>query len=174
MLLTLAFLLRAPHFGNPVIDIDEQFYLLVGDRMWGGDLPFVDHWDRKPFGLFLIYAATRLLGGEGIVQYQLVAAFFAAGTALLIALTAARFAPLAGAVMAGICYLLWLLLFGGEGGQSPVFYNLPVAGAGALALSAVTRPHFDRKAFLQGCLATFLAGIALQIKYTVIFEGAFF
>ena len=65
-----------PSFGNPVIgsdEGDEQFYLLVGDRMLHGLLPYVDVWDRKPVGLFLVYAAIRLLGGEGIWQYQLAA-----------------------------------------------------------------------------------------------------
>ena len=80
---------RASHpgwdFGNPVIHVDEQYYLLVGDRMLHGALPYVDIWDRKPLGLFLIFAAIRLLAGDGIMQYQIVATLFAAATALLIA-----------------------------------------------------------------------------------------
>jgi hypothetical protein len=49
---------RAWIFGNPVVHIDDQFYMLVGERMRLGDLPFVDVWDRKPIGLFLIYALS--------------------------------------------------------------------------------------------------------------------
>ena len=93
LLLGAALLLRAASFGNPVIEGDEGFYLLVGDRMRHGLLPYVDVWDRKPVGLFLVYAAIRLLGGEGIWQYQLVATVFAAGTALLVSRIAIRFAP---------------------------------------------------------------------------------
>ena len=77
MMLTAAFLIRIWQFGNPVIHVDEQFYLLVGDRMLQGELPYVDIWDSKPVGLFLIYAAIRMLGGEGIYQYQIVATLFA-------------------------------------------------------------------------------------------------
>ena len=97
LLLGVALLFRAPSFGNPVVvgdEGDEQFYLLVGDRMLHGLLPYVDVWDRKPVGLFLLYAATRLLGGEGIWHYQLVATAFAAGTAFLVSRIAIRFAPL--------------------------------------------------------------------------------
>src|SRR3712207_3445789 len=90
LLLGAALLFRAAFFGNPVIEGDEQFYLLVGDRMRHGLLPYVDIWDRKPVGLFLIYAAVRLLGGEGIWQYQAVAALFAAATAFLVSRIAAR------------------------------------------------------------------------------------
>ena len=62
-ILLFATLVRCQTFGDPFIGFDEQFYLLVGDRMWHhGDLPFVDIFDRKPIGLFLIYAAIRALG----------------------------------------------------------------------------------------------------------------
>ena len=61
-LTALTFAVRAPTFGNPFLGFDEQFYLLVGDRMLHGALPYVDIFDRKPIGLFLLYAATRALG----------------------------------------------------------------------------------------------------------------
>ena len=169
-----AFALRVRHFGNPVIHIDEQYYLLVGDAMLHGRLPLVDFWDRKPPGLFLIFAGIRLVGGNGVVEYQVAATLFAAATAFLIVRMAARIAPLYAALTAGLCYLLYLGLFGGEGGQTPVFYNFFVAICASLTLAAVTRERFDRRAFLMATLAMLVAGLAMQIKYTVLFEGAFF
>src|SRR5438874_1960984 len=68
-------------FGDPVIQVDEQFYLLAGDRILQGAIPYVDIWDRKPIGIFLLYAGIRMLGGEGIYQYQLAATFAAGLTA---------------------------------------------------------------------------------------------
>jgi hypothetical protein len=62
--------LRSPAYGDPDVNLDEEFYLVVADRMMHGAIPCVDIWDRKPIGLFLIYAATRLLGGDGFLQYQ--------------------------------------------------------------------------------------------------------
>lgn len=85
LLLLWAIALRAHDFGNPIIHVDEQYYLLVGDRMLHGALPYVDLWDRKPVGLFLFFAAIRLLPGDGILAYQLVATLFAAATAWLVA-----------------------------------------------------------------------------------------
>ena len=61
--------------------------------MLHGLLPYVDVWDRKPVGLVLVYAAIRLLGGEGIWQYQLAATLFAGATAFVVSRIAARFAP---------------------------------------------------------------------------------
>ncbi|MBL7439409.1 hypothetical protein INQ32_27005, partial [Escherichia coli] len=51
LLLVVAVVARAAQFGNPVIQVDDEFYLLTGDRMLHGALPYVDIWDRKPIGL---------------------------------------------------------------------------------------------------------------------------
>ncbi|MBI1685432.1 hypothetical protein [Caulobacter hibisci] len=170
LLLAAAFAIRAWQFGNPLIHVDENFYLLVGDRMLHGALPYVDIWDRKPVGLFVLYAAIRLLGGDGIVQYQVVATLFAAGTALLIARLAAPAAGIVAATAAGLVYLLALPLAGGWGGQAPVFYNLLLVGA-ALAAFKALRSDDARSVRRLGCLAMLLVGLGLQLKYTVVFEG---
>ena len=174
LFLLLALVLRAPQFGNPVIQIDEQFYLLVGDRMHHGALPYVDYWDRKPVGLFLVYYLIRLLGGDGILQYQLVATGFAAATALMIANLAARIAPRSGGWWAGALYLIFLMVNGGDGGQAPIFYNLFVACAAWAVVRTLEQPRFDRHAFGFACATMALVGITIQIKYSVVFEGFYF
>jgi hypothetical protein len=168
-----ALALRGLQFGNPIVQIDDQFYLLVGDRMWHGALPYADLWDRKPIGLFLIYAAIRALGGDGVIQYQLVAALFAIATALVVRRIALGFATPVGALAGGLLYLAALGMFGGDGGQSPVFYNLFVALALWATLAALRRPMMDRPALLRGATAMALMGVAIQIKYTALFEGVF-
>jgi 4-amino-4-deoxy-L-arabinose transferase-like glycosyltransferase len=173
VILVAAFAIRCCQFGNPLIQVDENFYLLVGDRMLhGGALPYVDIWDRKPVGLFLLFAAIRLLGGEGIVQYQIVATLFAAGTALLIVRIAEPMAGMLAGVVAGIVYILLLGLLGGSGGQAPVFYNLFVAGAALATLTATTKPDISAGEIRRlGCIAMALVGVAMQLKYTALFEG---
>lgn len=172
-LMLAALAIRAPHFGHPAYQVDEEFYLLVGDRLLHGALPYVDIWDRKPIGLFLLFAAIRLIGGIGIVQYQVVATLFAGGTAWLIAHLARSVTSTLGAVAAGLAYLLWIETVEGGGGQSPIFYNLFVAGAAASTLAALARP--DRAGLLaRGLAAMALAGLAIQIKYTAVFECGWF
>ena len=58
-----ALVTRAIWFGDPVADFDEQIYSLIGWRMTYGELPFVEVWDRKPFGLFAIFALAFWLFG---------------------------------------------------------------------------------------------------------------
>jgi hypothetical protein len=176
-ILTAAVALRIWDVGNPVIHVDEQYYLLVGDRLLHGAVPFVDIWDRKPVGLFLIYAAIRLLPGDGVVAYQLVAMAVAALSALLVARGARMLgATPTGACAGGVAYLILLELIGGRGGQSPVFYNLPMIAAALLTLRlpdlAAARARAEIVA--SGLLACLLAGVAIQIKYTAAVEGAFF
>ena len=173
VLVMAAFAIRGWQFGQPFIHVDEDFYLMVGDRMLHGALPYVDVWDRKPLGLFVLFAAIRLLGGDGIVQYQVVAALFAAGTAIVIAKIAMPMAGRIAALIGGLVYLLAIGLVGGAGGQAPVFYNLFVACAALMVLKAQVAddgPAVRRR----GVIAMGLVGVAMQIKYTAVFEGVFF
>ncbi|WP_267381667.1 MULTISPECIES: hypothetical protein [unclassified Sphingomonas] len=176
-LLLLAVLLRAWDFGNPVIHVDEQYYLLVGDRMLHGAVPYVDIWDRKPIGLFLLFAAIRLLPGDGVLAYQLAACAAAAVTAIVVRQAARTLgARDVGAVAAGAAYLIGLSLLGGRGGQAPVFYNLLIALGGwwVLRLPRLAERHRTGAIVASGLATCLLAGVAIQMKYTPGFEGAFF
>lgn len=177
MLLAFAVLTRMRDFSNPVAHVDEQYYLLVGDRLLHGARLYIDLWDRKPPGLFLLFAGFRLLPGDGFLAYQLVGTACTAATAWLIWFAARRMAlvPPAG-LAAGAAYILWLPLLSGGSGQSPVFYNLAMMAAAVLTLEL---PRWaERRAvgsiILSGTVACLLAGIAIQIKYTPLVEGAFF
>lgn len=173
VLLIVGIALRAPNLGHPLIDFDEQFYLLVGDRIWQGAIPYVDIWDRKPAGLFLLFAAMRALGGEGVLQYEIVASVFAIATAVTIAAIVRPLAGIFAGIVGGVSYLIWLNLVGGSGGQAPVFYNLITAIAAACVLRAVVED--DKGRFVRLAFASMIAmGIAIQIKPTVVFEGTAF
>jgi hypothetical protein len=171
LLLGIAVALRSAQFGNAINGLDEQYYLLVGDHMLHGAVPYVDLWDRKPWGLFALFAGIRLLGGDGVVQAQLVATLFATATALVVTAIARRTLPRTPAILAGIFYLVALQSLWGGTTQTPVFYNLPVALAAWLALR--TAPDLagrhDRAHALGAML---LCGLAIQIKTNAVFEGA--
>jgi hypothetical protein len=169
ILLCVAIAARALTFGNPIVHVDEEFYFVTAHRMWQGALPFVDIWDRKPVGLFLLYALPAALGfPAGIWAYQMLALACTVATAWWIARLAERLGFAAGATASALAYILWLDLLGGQGGQTPVFYNLLMLAAALLVL----RPAPQHAA--RGLLAMALVGIALQIKYSVVFEGILF
>jgi hypothetical protein len=174
MLLATALASRWRVLGDPIIHMDEQFYLLVAGRMLHGATLYVDIWDRKPIGLFLIYMLPRLAGGSGVLGYQILALVCVVSTALILFALARRVASDAAAMIAAMLYILWLGLAGGEGGQAPVFYNLPVAGAIAILFFASKR-EAARGGNLRGpgIAVMLIFGIALQIKYSAVFEGIF-
>ncbi len=172
-LLAVAVITRAGRIGDPTIHMDEQFYLLIADRMWHGALPYVDIWERKPILLLLIYAALRPLSADGIVAYQIGALAFAAATAYVIVLIARRFAGQAGAWLAGVAYLIYLPLLSGAGGQSPVFYNLFMA-LGALEVIRAGEAADTAGIWRHGLRCMAWAGLAIQVKYTAAVEGVGF
>jgi 4-amino-4-deoxy-L-arabinose transferase-like glycosyltransferase len=175
ILVLLAFTLavRAPTFGNPLLEPDEQFYLLVGDRLLHGYWPYVDLWDRKPVGLFLFYAGVRALGGLGIVEYQIVATLCAGGTAALIFAIARRRATETGAFIAAAGYILLLAPLRGEGGQASVIYNLLTATAAWATFRGIDTGE-QRRLLRLFLLAMIAIGVAIQFKYTPFVEGGLF
>lgn len=160
-------------FGNPVVHIDEQFYLFVAERMRSGAVVYVDIWDRKPVGLFLLYEALVTLPFDPVVAYQIGAAISFTLTAMVITRIAREIAPPAAAWQAGAAYVLFMPVFNAGMGQAPVFYNLLVAMAAWGVVDSVKRPEHPPLIW-RGCLIMLLLGLAIQIKYTVIFEGAAF
>ena len=171
ILLLVALALRGDTFGDPNLHGDEVFYQTVGVAMHQGALPYVDVWDRKPFGLF---ALSWLIAGVSydMLAYQIAATLFAAGTAWAITAISRGWAGVPGGLLAGGIYLLWLAPLQGFGGQSPVFYNLFIALAALLVYRALPA--------LRGGLtpaavplAMLLAGLGITIKTSAVFEAAF-
>lgn len=163
-------------FGNPAIHVDDQFYLLVGTRMLHGALPYVDIWDRKPIGLFLIYALAAWAFPDPVIGYQTLAGMAVWLTALVLFVMARRLVSFPSALAGSAVYPAWLALFGGIGGQSPVFYTLPMVVAAhsimGLIMGRIARED-EAGLTRDGGVAMALVGIAMQIKYTAVFEGLF-
>lgn len=171
IILLVAIVARAITFGNPIVHVDEEFYFVAAQAWTHGALPYVDVWDRKPVGLFLIYLPAAALGMPlGIWAYQAMALASLVATALLIARLADRAGWSKGALAGALAYVLWVDFVDGQGGQAPIFYNLLIIGAAALIAPRPT----ESAPRLRGFAAMALVGLALQVKYSVVFEGLFF
>ena len=171
LLLVFALVTRIATFGHPDLHIDETFYFAAGVEMVHGAIPYVDVWDRKPPGHFLLFGALAAIS-DWYVTYQIAATIFAAATALTIYGMARRLTSRGPALLGAGTYLTAICLFHGHGGQSPVFYNLFIAAAAALSLASI--PRFEsRPAQRAVALAMLLAGIAITIKTTAVFEAMF-
>jgi 4-amino-4-deoxy-L-arabinose transferase-like glycosyltransferase len=172
LIVAVAVATRIVSWWNPVAHVDDQFYMLAGQELLKGHWPYLDVWDRKPLGLFLIYAGIAAIGGKSMLAMNLVSTAFAAATAVTVRQIALRFASPASALFAAITYLVVLPLYGGQNGQSPVFYNLFIAGAVLLlfrASEAGRTPLIARSAYA----AMLLCGLAMTVKQTSFVEGGF-
>lgn len=158
--LLFALLTRVSTFGDLDYHNDELLFLLIGQRMHDGLLPYVDLWDRKGPGLFLVYYLATAFS-RSVLAYQVAAWLFAAGTALVAQMIAERFAARIGALLAGTLYLVLLPLFAGGGGQAPVFYNLFMA----LAVLGLANG--------RAAPAMLSAGFAVTFKQTAAVEACF-
>lgn len=164
-------------FGNPLVGWDEDFYLAVARFMTEGAVPYVDVWDRKPIGIFLIYYPAALVPGwGGVWAFQLMAAAAIVATGLVIMQLARAMGWERGGGWAALLYSVWTILLKGQDGQTPVFYNLLMIGAALLIVRSIPRNGGIRCGnwLASRLVAMVLCGLALQIKYSAIFECVFF
>jgi len=172
LLLAAAIALNFTSFGDTNRHADETFYFLVGQRMHEGLLPYVDIWDRKPFGLFLVY---YLIAGisTSVLSYQLAACALAAATALLVGRLVSFWADGRGGILAGILYLFAIGPFEGSTGQAPDIYN-PLIALAALLISQELVRLLEGRVNWRIWAAMAACGLAITIKQTSLFESAFF
>lgn len=139
--------------------------------MLEGELPYVNMWDRKPFGLFLIYAAIAALSAS-VVSYQIVATIFVGVTAFLLTRLVAGRVSLVAQVAVAFLYVALLPWLGGFGGQTPVFYNAIMLAAVLLVVRSLPELQSGKLGpRVYGAIT--LCGVALTVKQTVVVESAF-
>ena len=158
-----AVVLRGVWWGDPVAEFDEQLYSFIGWRMTHGELPYVDWWDRKPFGLFAIFGLAHLIGGPQAIAFQLMAWAFAVTGALLVFDIARRLSGQFAGAIAGAIFLVLLSAYGSMSGQSEAFW-VPMITGMVWLLADPDHPAARKRALW----AMLLGGMALQVKYTVI------
>lgn len=171
VLFLFALFARASALGDPNYHVDEAFYLLVGKAMQQGSVPYVDLWDRKPFGLFAFYWLLSLIS-TSIWSVHIAALGFVTATGAIVTRLARRWADATGALLAGLISIAMLGPLIGNSGQAPVFYNLFVIGGVALLIGEAMREGHAPRLSRAAAAAT-LAGLAVWFKPTAVFEGAF-
>ncbi len=171
LLLVVAFALRAANLGDWNYEVDDQFFALVGQRIFAGDVLYADLFDRKGPALYLVFAILAVFG-KSVVPYQLFATLCTALGAFGIARIAALLTGGRGALIAGGIYIAMMAAFGGANAQTPVFYNPLMIGC---AWAVATRLDLLRQGRIDGrILAGFAcAGLAIAFKMSAGIEGAF-
>lgn len=152
---------RLVWLGDQAPDYDEQLYSLIGQRMLQGELPYADLWDRKPLGLFALFALAHAVGGPDALAYQIMATLFVMAGAWLVFALARRLVDDATACGAALAYPPLLYAYGSLSGQSEVFLVPLTLG---MVWLVADMPH--GRALAKALAAMLLGGLALQIKTT--------
>jgi 4-amino-4-deoxy-L-arabinose transferase-like glycosyltransferase len=160
---------RGVWFGDAAADFDEQLYSFIGWRMTHGDLPYVEVWDRKPFGLFAIFAFAHWLFGPGAIAYQALGCLASFVGALFVYALARELVDRVSATVAAMLYVILLAVYGSFSGQTEEFHT-PIM----LAMLWLVRDPRRADAPRRATAAMLLGGLALQIKYTVLPQCLFF
>jgi len=159
-ILACSLLFRIWWMNSPVVDHDEQYYSFIGQAMLDGQVPYVDVWDRKPIGLFLLYWAAHGLLGRAPWAYLVMANMFACLGAWLVYRIAALISDRRTGWVAALLYIIGMTVYGCRGGQSELLFTPLCLGMVYLAMA---RPGSLRAMVL----AMLLGGLAIQIKYSV-------
>ena len=164
-----ALAVRFPFLGDHNADIDEQLYALIGSQLWHGQLPFVDLWDRKPFGLFLLFGLADASGLPAPWSYQLFATIFIVLGALLLCRLALLLVDTTTAGVLAVLYIVLMTIYGSHSAQTEI-YHVPAMLGMALLVRDTSHPD----ALKRACIAMAIGGVALQVKYTVVPQCLFF
>lgn len=163
------FVVRGAWIGDPNADVDEQLYSLIGNQMLYGAVPFVDLWDRKPWGLFALFAAFHAIGGPGSAAYQVAGALFTLGGAVLVFTLAREQADRMTAAAGAALYVVLCSINDAHSGNSEVFFIPMMVG-----MALLVRDPDHPRAVARALAAMLLGGITLQVKYTAIPQCLFF
>jgi 4-amino-4-deoxy-L-arabinose transferase-like glycosyltransferase len=133
LLAGLTLIVRAPFWANAVMDWDESTFILMGQSIVDGHLPYTDLWDIKPPLLFALFAGFIGALGRSIVAIRLGGALFVYATSIVIFFLAGRFFDRASGIIGAALYILAASLFyNGQVTYSEHLAVLPLVGSVAL------------------------------------------
>ncbi len=151
-------------FFYSVIDIDESTYLLIGKELFKGKILYVDYYDTKPIGIFLIFGLLETITGQGILFSRLLAALIIGLTSfylyrLKLIITGNRYVS----IFAGIIYLILASMYRFTYAANTelffIFFTI-------LSFNILFKGERDFRFFAGGLIA----GFGFIIKYMVAFD----
>jgi 4-amino-4-deoxy-L-arabinose transferase-like glycosyltransferase len=164
----LSIALRFLSFQYSVIDHDESTYLVIAQETLDGKTLYVDVWDVKPPGIFLLFAALLKVFGHSICMIRLVAAVFIGLTAGFLFLSLKRWGiKQKHALFAGFSYILFCAVHKWNFAANTEIFFLLFTAIGLFFFSGKKRPA---NFFLSGLFI----GLGFVIKYVVLFDIAAF
>ena len=161
--------IRLPFFFIDVINWDESTFILMGQSILDGHLPYTQLWDLKPPLAFVPYALFVALFGKSIVAVRLGGTIFVFLTSCLIYLIGERISHRRVGILAGTFFIsLSSLIANGQAVMSEYMALLPLIGG--LAVLILNRSRLV-VVLVAGILLTVATLIRLNLAYVVVAVG---
>jgi hypothetical protein len=169
--LLLAIFVRMPFFFQSVIDWDESTFILMGQSILDGNLPYVELWDNKPPLAFVPFAVFIWLFGDSIVGVRIAGAICLSVAAFLTHLIAGHlWGRLAGFLSGAMTIVFVSLAPLGQATMSEILALVPLMGALAITVRYGMAP---KKLFFVGFLISIAALVRLNLAYLAVVMGLF-
>ncbi|NES05603.1 MAG: glycosyltransferase family 39 protein [Okeania sp. SIO2F4] len=165
--LLLSFFLRFWTLFVSVLDKDESIYILGADSLLNSNLPYIEIWDNKPPGIFILFSLTMLILGNSIVSIRILSIIATTFTSYFLYRIGATIDAKQGekiGLLAGSLYAIFSLHNDGAAANAEILFAPFVTGAFLLLFQ--DRKLSNIKVFLIGLIL----GIGMQIKYLVIMD----
>lgn len=108
----IALFIRLPFFFRDYIDHDESTFIIMGQSIVDGYLPYTKLWDLKPPLLFYFFSAVISLFGKSLIAIRLVGTLIVACSALYVLKITEKLTSKKLAIRASIIFILCSSLFG--------------------------------------------------------------
>jgi hypothetical protein len=137
-LCVLALLLRLPWYFMDVIDIDEGTFVLMGQSLANGRLPYTEVWDNKPPLGFVFFALVQLLVPNSLAFVRFAGTFLVAASAFLVFRLSLRHSSTMPSVVSAVLTVVAIsvLIPSGQSVMMEHVALVPLLGALALTIRA--------------------------------------
>lgn len=169
VLAAITVLVRLPFFFHDVIDPDESTFILMGQDIVDGNLPYDKQWDLKPPLLFYAFAATIAVFGKSIPAIRLTGLLCVLAASSLIFLCAEKLrGPRTGFIAAFLFIVTSTFSEAGAGTVSEIIAVVPLAAAMLVLLKEQVRA---RDFFLAGFFISLACLVRLNLGYLALAGG---
>jgi 4-amino-4-deoxy-L-arabinose transferase-like glycosyltransferase len=171
LLFALTLAVRFPFFFPAVLAWDESTFILMGQSILDGHLPYVELWDLKPPLAFAFYSLAIALFGKDLVGIRLAGTLCVVATAVLVSLlTGKLWNRQSGLIAATLTIVAISLLPAGQATMTEHVVLVPLLGATYLLIS---RNESLGTLFLTGILMATATLVRLNIGYVAIVVGIY-
>jgi 4-amino-4-deoxy-L-arabinose transferase-like glycosyltransferase len=160
-LLFLCVLIRLPFYFPSVIDWDESTFILMGQNILDGHLPYTQLWENKP-PLAFVFFALALLFGKSIITVRIAGTVAVLASAYLTYRVGRNIWGQQTGVLAAILSIAFIsLAHSGQATMTEIIVLVPIMGAVVVLLRGVT----GSTCFWAGFLLSVAALTRLNLAY---------